>query len=72
MNSDLELVRRHVAALRQEAQEAKVPLDVLGRMLVQEAIGMWTQERDWRDIARELAFVAESLDPDTDHEFMRP
>lgn len=72
MSSDSELVERHVSALRDEARAAGVPTDVLGRMLVQQAIGIWKAERDWRDIARELQFIADNLDPDTDYEFMRP
>ena len=72
MSRDSELVRQHVDALVEQATAAKVPHDVLGRLLVQEAISLWRRERDWRDIARELQFIAENLDPDTDYEFMRP
>jgi len=72
MSSDSELVERHVTALRRDAADAGMPADVLGRMLVQQAIEIWKSERDWRDIARELQFVADNLDPDTDYEFMRP
>ena len=72
MASDSEIVDRHVGALRAEAKAAKIPDDVLGRMLVQAAVALWKESRDWPDIARELQFVAENLDPDTDYEFMRP
>jgi hypothetical protein len=72
MASDSEIVDRHVAALRAEAKAAQVPDDVLGRMLVQAAIALWKESRDWRDVARELQFIADNLDPDTDYEFMRP
>ncbi|HEM47127.1 MAG TPA: hypothetical protein ENO23_08795 [Alphaproteobacteria bacterium] len=72
MSSDSEIVQRHVAKLREEAEAAKIPSDVLGRLLVQEAIEIWKARRDWPDIARELNFIADNLDPDTDYEFMRP
>jgi len=72
VGSDADLVKRHVAALVEEAAAHKVPTDVLGRLLVQEAVALWQRERSADDIAKELQFVAESLDPDTDFEFMRP
>lgn len=72
MSPDLELVRRHVDLLLGEAREAGVPDDVVGRLLVQEAIGIWRRHRELRDISSELEFIAGSLDPETDFEFMRP
>jgi hypothetical protein len=72
MSSDAERVRRHLATLQDDARSAAIPSDVLGRLLVQEAIEIWKRERPWQDIARELVFIAEHLDPDTDYEFMRP
>ena len=72
MNRDAELVRRHLAALQDDARAQAIPPDVLGRLLVQEAIEIWQRERGWQDVARELQFIAEHLDPDTDYEFMRP
>lgn len=72
MTTEAELVRRHVDALLEDARAAKLPADVVGRRLVERAIEIWKVERDWQDIARELQFIAENLDPDVDHEFMRP
>ncbi|MBW2292807.1 MAG: hypothetical protein JRG94_10920 [Deltaproteobacteria bacterium] len=72
MSSDREVVARHVKALLAEAAEQKIPRDVVGRLLVQEAIEIWKLERSISDIESELKFVVESLDPDTDFEFMRP
>lgn len=71
-NRDAQLVRQHVENLRQAAAEARIPDDVLGRLIVQEAIDLWQSHRDWRDIANELHFIADHLDPETDYEFMRP
>lgn len=72
MESDKQLVERHVKALLEEAAKRRVPNDVIGRFLLQATVELWRQERPWQDVARELAYVAESLDPDFDHEFMRP
>lgn len=72
MSSDREVVGQHVEALLAEAAEQKIPRDVVGRLLVQEAIEIWKLERSISDIESELKFVVESLDPDIDFEFMRP
>lgn len=72
MPTDRELVRLHVANLLAEARTSRIPQDVVGRLLLQEAIELWKQERSVAGISRELEFVAGSLDPDTDFEFMRP
>jgi len=72
MASDTEIIDRHVGALLEEAAQANVPDDVVGRLLINKAIEIWSRARDWRDIERELGFIAENLDPDTDFTFMRP
>jgi hypothetical protein len=72
MESDREIVKRHVTALLKEASEANVPRDLIGRLLLQEAIEIWRSERTNADIESELRFAVETLDPDTDFEFMRP
>ena len=72
MGADTELVKRHVEALVEEASVAKIPTDVLGRLLVQQAVELWKRERSLDDIANELKFTADGLDPDADFEFMRP
>ena len=54
MGSDAELVKRHVAALAEEAAAAKIPVDVLGRLLLQQTIELWKGARSLDDIAREL------------------
>ena len=72
MATDREVVGEHVRALLAEAENQKIPRDVIGRLLVQEAIEIWKVERSLSDIESELKFVVETLDPDTDFEFMRP
>ena len=72
MGSDRDIVKHHVAALLTEAAEAEVPRDVVGRLLLQEAIEIWRADRADADIENELRFAADHLDPDVDFEFMRP
>jgi hypothetical protein len=72
MASDREVVGEHVRALLLAAETQKIPRDVVGRLLVQEAIEIWKAERSLSDIESELTFVLETLDPDVDFEFMRP
>ena len=37
------LARRRVAAFSKEAAEAEIPTDVIGRLLLQEAIEIWSR-----------------------------
>ena len=72
MGSERELVRKHVSALVEEARAEGAPTDVIGRTLLAQVVELWLEERPWRDVAEELRFTADSLDPDRDFEFMRP
>ncbi|MEZ4331216.1 MAG: hypothetical protein R3F35_05665 [Myxococcota bacterium] len=55
-----------------DARAEGIPTDVIGRALLARVVEGWLAERPWRDVANELAFVAESLDPETEFHFMRP
>ncbi|MGH0029265.1 MAG: hypothetical protein ACQGVC_05715 [Myxococcota bacterium] len=70
--SDRDLVRDHVRRLVEAADAGGIPRDVLGRHLLSELTALWLQTRTPEDVAHELSFTAESLDPDQDFEFMRP
>ncbi len=72
MSEQQALARRHLDALLEEADRAKIPRDVVGRALLARLVEAWVLERGWQDVANELRFTADSLDPDTDFEFMRP
>jgi len=72
MGADREIVARHLAALRAEAERAGVPGDVIGRLLLEQVVEIWLTSRTREDVARQLVFTAENLDPDTDFTFMRP
>ena len=66
------IVKKHFAALLSEARGADIPTDVVGRAILARLVEVWAEERQWQDVASELRFTADSLDPDTDFEFMRP
>jgi hypothetical protein len=70
--SDRDVIQRHLQALLVEAASQKIPTDVVGRMLLDEIIALWRAERSLEDIAAELRYTIENLDPDADYAFMRP
>ena len=72
MSGDHTLARKHLDALLEEAKTAGIPVDVIGRALLNEVVETWLEERSWNDVADELHFTASCLDPDKDFEFMRP
>lgn len=72
MSDQQDLARKHLEALLAEAQIAKIPADVAGRAMLAQLVECWLEDRQWQDVASELRFTADSIDPDTDFEFMRP
>ena len=72
MGADREIVKRHVDALLAESDRAQLPRDVVGRLLLEHVVEIWLGARSREDVARQLVFTAEHLDPDTDFTFMRP
>ncbi|HVN40664.1 MAG TPA: hypothetical protein VMW19_21060 [Myxococcota bacterium] len=72
MSADREIVKRHVEALLAESDHARMPRDVVGRLLLEHVVEIWLASRTREDVARQLVFTAEHLDPDTDFTFMRP
>ena len=70
--ADRQLVNAHLKTLLADAADKGVPDDVIGRLLVGAAIGIWRNSRSVDDIAEELRFTIDNLDPDTDYPFMRP
>ena len=72
MSDQQTLARKHLEALIAEAQIEKIPRDVAGRAMLAQLVECWLEDRTWQDIASELRFTADSIDPDTDFEFMRP
>ncbi|MAG29294.1 MAG: hypothetical protein CL908_00175 [Deltaproteobacteria bacterium] len=72
MSEQHALVSKHFAALLAEAEAARIPKDIVARTLLARIVECWREDRSWEDVASELRFTADSLDPDTDFEFMRP
>jgi amino acid transporter len=72
VSTENDLVRKHFDALLADGKSAGVPPDVLGRALLARLVELWLAERGWEDVASELRFTADGLDPDQDFEFMRP
>jgi len=70
--SDRAVIRRHLGALLAEAHEIGIPAEGVGRMLLDEIIELWRQSRPLDDIAAELRYLSENLDPDQDYPFIRP
>ena len=70
--SDRELVNLHLQKLLVDAAERDVPDDMIGRLLLEAAVALWRKSRPISDIAAELEFTADNLDPDIDYTFIRP
>jgi hypothetical protein len=70
--SDRSVVQRHFKALLAEAASAHIPSDVVGRMLLDEVLAVWREQRSLEDIAAELRYTIENLDPDMEYAFFRP
>ena len=72
MSGEYALARRHFEALLEEGSASGMSPDVMGRALFHEIVQSWLEDRLWTDVADELRFAADNLDPDTDFEFIRP
>ncbi len=72
MSEQKELVASYVEKILAAAEAKKIPSDLIGRALINEAVRIYQQERSIADIAQELTFLAENLDPDEEYTFMRP
>ena len=70
--SDRELVKQHLEPLIAAAAASGMSEDVLGRLLLEAAVDLWRRSRAIDDIAGELGFTADNLDPDIDYNFIRP
>lgn len=68
-----EQVRQQLdAAIADAISHGHGDADIVCRTMLQELTGKWLEKRSLADVQSELRFVADSLDPDTDFEFMRP
>jgi hypothetical protein len=72
MSRERDLAARALEQVLGEARAEGIPSDVMGRALLVRLVEGWLAERPWQDVASELVFFAESLDPETEFQFMRP
>ena len=70
--SIVEIARRHLAAALAEAAATEAGADMLGRHMVDAVIAHFLETRPVDDVKRELQFIVDTIDPDTDFVFMRP
>ena len=71
MSGEYTLTRKHLDALFDEAASAGMSHDVVGRALLNEIIQVWLKDRSWKDIADELRYTADNVNPDEDFVFAR-
>lgn len=72
MASAHEIARTHMAAALVEAEAQNIPGDVMGRAFLEKVLDLYRQSRSPEDIASELQFHIDNLDPEGDQIFMRP
>ena len=70
--SNVEIARRHFEAALAEAEVSKTGADSLGRHMIDAVIAHFLKTRPVDDVRRELQFMVDTLDPETDYVFMRP
>ena len=66
------IATHHVAAAIEEAKASNVGPDVVGRHMIDAVIALFLRTRPVEDVKRELQFITDTVDPDTDFIFMRP
>jgi len=72
MSSLSTIVGQHVDAAVAEAGAAGFPADDVARTLLSFVMQIWREQRSPEQIADELKFVLDNLDPDEEYSFMRP
>jgi hypothetical protein len=72
MHTARQLVETHYASLLAAAADCGVESDLIGRLLLGAIISTWRESRTVADIASELEFARDNLDPDKEYVFMRP
>ena len=70
--STIEIARRHFEAALTEASASASGCDSLGRYMVDVVIAHLLKTRPVDGVRRELQFMIDTIDPDTDFVFMRP
>jgi hypothetical protein len=66
------IARLHFQAALSEAEAAGCGTETIGRHMIDAAIAYALKSRAVADVQRELQFITDTVDPDTDFIFMRP
>ena len=69
---NVEIARRHFEAALAEAKAGEAGSDSLGRHMIDVVIAHFLRTRSVDDVRRELQFIVDTVDPETDFVFMRP
>ncbi len=72
MTSAFEISSTYMKAALEAGAAAKIPADSIARAMLEQVLDIYRAGRSLADIASELNFVIENLDPDGDHTFSRP
>ncbi|WP_068829199.1 hypothetical protein [Pseudomonas sp. BMS12] len=64
--------RQELERCMQQGQERGLDETMCLRALLSQVVELNRQGRDAADLAQELAFLADNLDPERDYAFMRP
>jgi hypothetical protein len=70
--SNVGIARRHFEAALAEAKASESGSDTLGRHMIDVVIAHFLETRSVNDVKRELQFMVDTVDPETDFVFMRP
>jgi len=70
--SVVQIARRHFETALAEAAATEAGVDSLGRHMIDVVIAHFLKTRSVDDVRRELQFIVDTVDPDTDFVFMRP
>ncbi len=72
MSSAFEISTKYMNAALEAATEAKIPADSIARAMLDRVLEVYRAGRSLEDIASELGFHIDNLDPEGDHTFSRP
>lgn len=67
-----DIVDAHIDTMMKEVTEAGQSPDAAARILFEHVLRIWRETRTPDDIASELTYAADNIDPDEDYMFMRP
>lgn len=72
MSSAFEISTSYMNAALDMGAKANIPPDVIARAMLDRVLEVYRTARSLEDIASELGFHIDNLDPEGDHNFIRP